>query len=604
MSISRCGHRGVECPLDRVTLWIVVGFAVLQLLGTTWDVPSSFGWENDGIAPRDLFGGFALNLTPGSGHRYPLFHYVLVGIPSALVLVPAAVTAESWTFARLVDAVVRVPTMTWVSLVAKLWSVLMATVTVLVLGRMARRTASRSAERWTVAWAVTCLSFTYYGRVSNLDVPYLMWTVLALERLLDVAARGARSDYRWFALFAAASVATKDQAYAAYVLVCPLYLLILPRLRPDAFAAGAQHWRRVLEAAGVGALAFGVLGGGLLNPTGFVTRLALLTGPNAQGSRAYPGTLTGVLDNVRDIALHQARFWWPWPLVILAWLGVAWVVVGPSGTELRARMWRLLPFAAGVSSLCCFTLVVGRAEERFVLPLGLALSYYGGLACSELGMATLELAPAKLARAAALVPGIGLCTLLALGGARSGQLLLTQFGDSRREVEAWLARLPVGAVVETYGLLVYLPRFDAGPHAAYRLQRVDPTLPIDKRNPIPGATEVLEAYGGVQARRPDVLVIPERFAERFLRPPQDPSGFGEPGRRTAEPDAVRFFTEALSDRLDGYRITFVAAPRLPRWAVALGAEPVKIHGSTGERVWVLTRRGSDADAAAVAGPGS
>jgi len=38
--------------------------------------------------------------------------------------------------------------------------------------------------------------------------------------------------------------------------------------------------------------------------------------------------------------------------------------------------------------------------------------------------------------------------------------------------------------------------------------------------------------------------------------------------------------------------------------VALGAEPVKIHGSTGERVWVLTRRGSDADAAAVAGPRS
>ena len=37
-------------------------------------LPGTFGWECDGIAPRDLFMTVGANLTPGSGHNYPLFH--------------------------------------------------------------------------------------------------------------------------------------------------------------------------------------------------------------------------------------------------------------------------------------------------------------------------------------------------------------------------------------------------------------------------------------------------------------------------------------------------------------------------------------------------
>jgi len=236
-------------------------------------------------------------------------------------------------------------------------------------------------------------------------------------------------------------------------------------------------------------------------------------------------------------------------------------------------MWRLLPFAAGVSSLCCFTLVVGRAEERFVLPLGLALSYYGGLACSELGMATLELAPAKLARAAALAPGFGLCALLALGGARSGQLLLTQFGDSRREVEAWLVRLPVGAVVWRRTGCLSTSRASMRGRTSLSSSTGRPDAPIDKRNPIPGATEVLGAVRRRSDAPPGRAGDPGAVRGALRDAAARSFRVRRAGRRTAEPDAVRFFTAALSDRLDGYRVTFVAAPRLPRWAVALGAEP-------------------------------
>ena len=63
----------------QVTLLVGI-FSALQVASALWDLPCMYGWENDGIAPRDLFGGLSANLTPGGAHRYPLFHYLLLGL--------------------------------------------------------------------------------------------------------------------------------------------------------------------------------------------------------------------------------------------------------------------------------------------------------------------------------------------------------------------------------------------------------------------------------------------------------------------------------------------------------------------------------------------
>ncbi|MGB5350683.1 MAG: glycosyltransferase family 39 protein, partial [Polyangiales bacterium] len=180
---------------DRAVAWIVVFFAISQLVAIGWDLPGSYGWENDGIAPRDVFAGIAINLTPGQGHRYPLFHNLVIGVLSIPILLPAALCAESWTLPALMEQILTVPTMTGVSLVAKLVGVLMACVALLVIARIARRTVSAEAGRWAAIWAATCLSFAYYGRVSNLDGPYLMWTALGIDRLLSAAETRKRRDY-------------------------------------------------------------------------------------------------------------------------------------------------------------------------------------------------------------------------------------------------------------------------------------------------------------------------------------------------------------------------------------------------------------------------
>ena len=238
---------------DRTVAWIVMVFALSQLVAIGWDLPGSYGWENDGIAPRDFFAGIAINLTPGQGHRYPMFHNLLIGVLSIPILLPAALSAESWTLPDLMEKILTVPTMTGVSLVAKLVSVLMACIALLVIARIARRTVSAEAGRWAAIWAATCLSFAYYGRVSNLDGPYLMWTVLVVDRLLSAAETRKRRDYVLFGVLAGAAVATKDQAYAGLVLPGLIYVLLLPLRSDRPFGPRAVHYMNTMFATLAGA---------------------------------------------------------------------------------------------------------------------------------------------------------------------------------------------------------------------------------------------------------------------------------------------------------------------------------------------------------------
>ncbi|MBN1224116.1 MAG: glycosyltransferase family 39 protein [Candidatus Aminicenantes bacterium] len=571
---------------------ILLVFALTQLSAIGWDLPGTFTWENDGVAPRDIFAGIALNIRPGEGHNYPLFHYLILGLLCLPILLPAAVTAPDWSIGSLKKVILTVPVMTNCALVAKALAVAMSVVTILVLARIVRRTVNDRAAIWTALFAATNLSFAYYGRVTNLDGPYLMWTVLAIDRLLTIAKRGAPRDYILFGLFAAASVATKDQAYSTYVLVIPIYMIVLPLLRRVKLAALSSHWRYLGLAVLTGLLGLGVLGGGLINPTGFAARLSKLIGSSSQDWRQYAAGLAGIWANLRDLFLSQNDFWWPWPLVILAWLGVFAAVSRPGLGGLKVWSWRLLPLIAGVSSLAFFTLVVARHTHRFALPMGLWLAYYGGVGCEGLlqEIERLDDRAPKIRSRMRRIPHTILLALIVWAGGYSFQVHLTQWGDARRAVQHFLTQLPGGTVIETYGKLVYLPHFDTTSNSLYRVQRVGPDHP-DKRNPIVGAEEIQAPFSELNNRNPDVLVIPEGFAGRFL-----PREF-ERGRASSEvwkrawkdKDAREFFRAAVAGDLPGYRMVCFE-PRIPQWAQKLGARPVVVHGSTGRKVWVFMRK--------------
>jgi hypothetical protein len=584
----QASHRSKSTSLLFVILLL---FTLTQLSTIAWDLPGTFTWENDGVAPRDIFAGIGLNLSPGKGHNYPLFHYAILGLLCLPILFPAAISAPGWSIKSLTEAMLTVPVMTSCALVAKVLAVAMGIITILTLARIARITVSERAGVWTALFAATNLSVAYYGRVTNLDGPYLMWTVLSIDRLLTVARRGSPRDYFLFGFFVAASVATKDQAYATFVLVIPVYLVVLPLLHRVKLAAASLHWRRLFLAGITGLLSLGILGGGLINPTGFMARLSKLMGSASQDWRQYEAGLVGIWANLRDLFFSQNDFWWPWPLVILAWFGIVEAVLSPTQDGLRNRSWRLLPLIAGMSSLIFFTLAVGRSAHRFSLPIGLWMAYYGGL-CFDGLMRRTERLPERASRIGTWVRRTGFATLIALivwAALYSFQVHLTQWGDSRQDVQQFLEQLSGNPVIETYGKLVYLPHFNTTPGSPYRIQRVGPDLP-DGRNPIVGAEEIQGSYGELAYRNPDVVVIPEGYAGRFF-----PREF-ERGRTSSkvwertqkDEDARAFFRKAVSGDLPGYRM-ICFEPRIPRWAQKLGARPVVVHGSTGRRIWVFIR---------------
>jgi len=565
---------------DRVVARIALLFALSELVTLGWDLPGSHGWDNDGVAPRDFFGGLANNLAPGHAHRYPLLHYLVLAVPSLPVLVVTAL-AGPLTADAVRERILSVPSMTALSIVAKLVAAAMATLSLVVLARIVRRTAGQRAARFAAVFVATNLTFAFYGRVSNLDVPYLFWTVLALDRLLDVAETRRPSAHYAFGALAALSVATKDQAYASYVLLAPVYLYVSLRGR----AAGERRhaFLTIGKAALVTLVVYGFASGALLNPTGFARRVAELRGPASQDWRMYSNDAAGLLANLRAAFTRQPAYFWPLPVLALAYAGGILATFRAPAAPLTSRVLVHAPFLAGLGNLVFFALLVGRAEHRFLLTFGFFLSAYGGIACDALLGVTRS---PRLRTALSAV----LTAALSFAGLSSFAAHLTQLRDARWEVTRFLARLPAGSTVETYGLVVYQPHFDVSARSPYRVVRAGPETPR-ARNPLVGATELKAAIADAPLRRPDVLVVSEGFANAYLARNEQsgaPSSTVVRSRRNDAPTAS-FVTRAVTDDLAGYRQVLVARPTLPAWASALGLRPVRIQSTTGSSLWVLAR---------------
>ena len=568
---------------DRARAAIRIGFLALSLAAIAWDLPSSFSWENDGVAPRDIFAGVAQNLHPGTAFRYPLLHPLLLGVLCLPALLPAALRAPSFRMVDLQPAILAAPVMTACALIGRAVAIAAALVALAALGRIATRLAGRRVALWAEAFAAANVSFAYYGRATNLDGPALMWTALAVERLLRAGDEGEARDLTTGAIFAALAVATKDQSYATLVLILPLAAIGFVRARE---ARGDVWMGGLARAAGLAALVYGAASGALVNPSGFVTRLRALSGPASGDYRAYTRDLAGIMANLHDLATGRERLWWPWPVVALAWMGVALALaraaVGRGGDERRGSQLGLLgPLAAGAGCLIAFTLVVGRTEHRFVLPLGFWLSFYVGLALE----AARTQAAAYSERLRSAVAGVA-ALLLAVSLIAPLELCATQWTDGRLAVERWLEARAPGTTVETYGPLVYQPRFAEAAARGVRIARVGPE-PVAGRNPQVGMDERQGRIADIVVRSPDVVLLTEGFAAGYLE--EAPAGAGrvvpEVARRErADLETTMVVRAAVAGALPNYRVCFVAGGSLPGPFVAR-----QIHVSVGQRTWVLAR---------------
>ena len=526
-------HERLLGDLSSTERLVLLGVALLHVVGIGWGLPASDGWDVDGVSPRDFLPGVLKAFTPGDYFTYPPLHLLLLTVLTLPVTVVALARAPSLSQHDVIQAFIHVPVMTTFAFVARVVSLLMSLGIVLAVGRMAGAIFGPRARPWAMAIAGVEVGGTYYAHTSNLDIPALFWASYALLTLLLAVQADEPRKLRRVAVLAACAIATKDQAYAIFALAfpCVLVLWALARHRSGGLR---ELVRETLIMAALGVLLVLVIDGAVVNPTGFLARVQFLTGPAsqdfAQYSRDWPGRIAAFKDAVAFLPKH-----YPLALAPVFLLGMALAISRTPGRGLE-RIAALVPLLAILSFTLTFNCVARRVEERFMLPQMQLLAVYGGGAIAVV----LDAVSARGTFARSVERVLTLLVRLAaigciLSGLRlSAIVIATMMGDARYDTEAYLqAHVHPGDVIEVYGNNTYLPRFPEGAH----VQRVG-SDPVTGRNPMPELEEKQDQLGAVAARAPRWIVISSGYSWRF-------SGDTEPeGNGRSIPESQR---KALAD---------------------------------------------------------
>jgi hypothetical protein len=552
---------------------------VLRLAGPFWGLPNADGWDDDGVAPRDFLPGVLQTYWPGEHYTYPPLHLILLAVASSPVWIARLVRAPDLSPAAVVTTFINVPTMTTLAVIARLVS---AGLSLGLLWNVAKigedLRGSRRAGAWVAAACALNATFTYYSQTTNLDGPYLFWGIWSLRWLVHAVVHDKPSALRRSLVLAALSVATKDQAYALFVLTVPATLaawLLVDR--------GARaRWPAILKEAAIGVgLALPLLlliDGAVTNPAGFRDRVGFLLGTASQDHAYYAQSWDGRVNLLRDLARQFDKFY----PVAFAPIAAVGLVVAASAGERRRRVAGLVPLLCALSFTLAFDMTARRTENRFILPQSMMVGIYAGLALDATQTwlagrtAGSRSASWGFAAVAAALSGLALFGCLAVDAA--------MFLDPRYEAEAWLrAHLRPGDRVEVYDNNVHLPRFPAGA----TVERVD-TSPATSRNPLLGVEEVSDRFSNVEARRPDYILVSEFWAGKYLVEPQVLSSMGlvpSPSQLALVKDTdSRTYFHALLDETLNYRRAHVSGWTSTFWP------RVDLHASLTRQVWIFERK--------------
>lgn len=479
--------------------WILVAAGALRLTGLFWGLPASDGWDDDGFAPRNFLTALALTYKPGAYFTYPALHAFIL----ALFTLPASLIAllhvTSWTQSGVVGEFTKPPYMTFFAVTARLVSIAMSLGIIAAIAQMADLIAGRRASFFAAGACALGVGLTYYSQVTNLDVPYLFWCVLSLLWWMRGIARQEPAHFRLATLFAAAAIATKDQAYAVFLLSIPAILLLWFQQSAWPRAHARQILVAILFPALVAILFLLLLDGAITNPHGFASRIAFLAGPASQGFADYQNSATGRFALLKDATGyftqgHAAL------VCILALLGLAFALLRSAKPIQVAAP---LPFAAMLSFTLCFNLVALRTDVRFLLPQAILAAVYIGIAADRLTAA--HQAQFRFATRFALA----IIALFALYRCLSVDAAFLE--DPRYDAEHWMAaHISPGDTIETYGQNAYLPRL---PQSAVS-SRVGPGA-LTLRNPLPHIRELMQPFGAIESRKPRFIIVSDWWVQRY-----------------------------------------------------------------------------------------
>lgn len=421
---------------------------LLHAPGISWGLPSAYGWAPDELLPETILDVLAHGFSGGWTSKYPPFHQMLLGVLGLPVL---------WKHG--LDAADPVPGDVYhtLFLIGRGLSLLMAAGVVVLVYDCGRRLLDRRGALFAALLTATLLPFGFYAKLANLDVPYLFWALVSLRFLLRAAERPRRRELVGFAVTAVLSVATKDQAYGLYALAPPLLALAYVRARRGASAFS----RGDLLATALAAVVTFVLAFNLIcDWPGFVAHARLITGPASEDFQLFPNTLAGQAALARQTAVNLS-FVLGLPALAVCLLGVGSVIArrltgGPAPLSLERgrpndRLLALLLIPA-LSYYATFLAVVLYSYDRFLLPIAVLLTFFGGRVLSE---ATAWPGwQGRLGRVVALV-------VVGYGVARCVSLDALMRHDARYAAERFLGeRVGRDERVAGIGALPHLPRLD------------------------------------------------------------------------------------------------------------------------------------------------
>ena len=550
--------------------WILCAAAALRITGLFWGLPAADGWDNDGFAPRNFLTALALTYTPGSYFTYPPLHAFVLAVLTLPGILIALFQAPSFAQADVIATFTSPGLATYFAVVARLVSLFMSLGIIWCVGDMARRIAGARAGLFAAGACALSVVLTYYGQVSNLDVPYLFWASFSLLFVMRAVTEHRPKLFWWAALLAAGAVATKDQAYAVFALALPLFLIAWFAADPWPRRHARAVAMTVLLAAAASLLALLLVDGAITNPAGFARRVAFLVGPASQDYAAYVSGPAGWWALLADVSAFFLRGYGG-VTVLLAAGGIALHLV-----RLREdrSIWvaGLLPLFVIISFTVCFNFSALRTDHRFLLPQAVFACFYIGIAAAWLAF--------NANRWLAIVARVGLTAtaLMALhhGIAINAAMLM----DPRYDAERWMAQhVGPGDTIEIYGQNIFQPRYPA--HA--RVSRVGQG-DLKVRNPLPGVTELREPF--TTPRAPEFIVVNGKWMQRYLIEVQ-PLRAGRIYPRTQrdafqDVDARRYFSALDNDRLP-YRLVHVAQYKSRFWPV------VHMHDSLAEPIGIYER---------------
>lgn len=466
---------------------LAAGALGVNLYGLGWGLPNGdTTWAADAItpvAPLSILHRIAVEPW-NSGwfwFKYPLGHVFVLGAAYAPSMV------YWWLAGRLGTPASTYPygfadpeaALTTLALVGRLLSAAMGAGCAVLAYLTVRALFGWRAALGAGVVTLFAYPVVYYAHTTNVEVPYLFWTALALYGAVRLLSGGGPRWY-WVLGGAAAMAVSTKELIAGFVLALALTVLIVDcRRAPRKWWLPRGALGGLAVALGVLALANNVVG----NPLGFVHRLQFLTHTldPAVRARYAPHYFPIELGSSRGIGVELAQLGaiasavvvsLGWPMILMALVGFAVAACLRPAATVALLVPALAFYLVGLRAMIALSL-------RYVLPLTLLGAMFAGV-----GLAWL--AGAGRARGLGVVVAGAALVYTVIYGWDVNRMLA---GDGRYAAEAWLARhVPADARVEVYQRPTYLPRFPAW----LRVARV----PFDEIG-----------TGAFRRRRPDYVVL-------------------------------------------------------------------------------------------------